>query len=295
MTLQFREVLDSRSKTPQVGGKVRGRRNFKVWDDAGAAVVPDEALVTVGIELFDSWPDDPSLLAVRPGEMRRLEGHNSLVELPWHYENIPLVPPGTLGPDEVGYVEQNTDHRRELVKVYRKQPDLEFPLNGRGEVLAADLTLDIDGTPNDIRGFRQTELIYRSSWVITEIIDHSPSGALYGSFSGKRNSEVFFGGAIGKVVFAGAKSRSIGLSRWAVNHEFFFDEHFHLVQIADRDQDGNIKLASFVSTPPDEEPLTVAELVYWRQPFPELADLHLLSDYFQGVPPGIGNTGRSIA
>ncbi len=285
MTLQFREMLNSRSKTPQVGGKVRGRRSFKVWDDAGAAVVPDAALVTVGIELFDPWPDDPSLLAVRPGEMRRIEGHNDLVELAWHYENIPLVPPGTLGPDEVGFVDQNTGHRKELVKVYRKDPDLIFPPNGI--VDDAWLKQDIDGTPNDIRGFRQTELIYRTSWVITEIIDHPPTGALFGFFSGKRNSEVFFGGAIGKVVYAGADSRSIGISKWAVDHEFFFDEWYHLVQIADRDQDGNIKLQTFFVAS-DEEPLVLAALVYWRQPFPELADLHLVSDYFQSIQPGIG-------
>ena len=291
MTLQFRELLDSRSKTPQVGGKVRGRRSFKVWDDAGASVVPDEALVTVGIELYDPWPDDPSLLAVRPGEMRRLDGHNSLVELPWHYENVPPIPPGQPRPDEVGYVEQNTDHRRELIKLYRKEPDLLFPQNGI--VDNAWIKQDIDGTPNDIRGFRQTELVYRASWVITEIIDHPPSGAFYGFFSGKRNSEVFFGGAIGKVVYSGAKSRSIGLSKWAVNHQFFFDEWFHLVQIADRDQDGNIKLQEFFVAS-DEDPLILAALVYWRQPFPELADLHLLSDYFQSGGGGVGGGPTAI-
>ena len=295
MALESRELLQSRSKTSQVGGKVTARRLFNVFDTtAGNTVDANDALTTIGIQFGDPHPDDPFLFAVRHGEGVRREGHNDLVELPWFYENVPPTPPGQPRQDDVGYVEQNTDHRRELVKVYRKQPDLEFPLNGRGEVLAADLTLDIDGTPNDIRGFRQTELIYKGSWVITEIIDHAPSGALYGSFSGKRNSEVFFGGAIGKVVFAGAKSRSIGFSKWAVNHEFFFDEHFHLVQIADRDQDGKIDLETFVAKS-DEPPLVFAKLVYWRQPFPELADLHLLSDYFQGIPPGIGHGGRSIA
>ena len=288
MTLQSREILDSRSITPQIGGKVRGRREFKVWDDTGASVIPDEAVVTVGIELYDPWPGDPSLLAVRPGEMRRVAGHNSLVELPWFYENITPVPPGTRRPDEVGYVEQNTSQRREFVKLYRTQPDLDFPESGN---LGGNLKFLTDGLPNDIRGFRLTAQVYRVTGVVTEIVDRSPAWTIYGAIVGTRNSEVFFGGAVGKVVYVGARSRSVGINRWAVTHEFLYDEWFHLVQIADRDQDGNIILETFVLEP-GQDPITVAKRVFWRQPFPELADFHLLSDYFQS--PGLSIRGPAV-
>lgn len=282
MTLQSRELLVSQTKTSQVGGKVTRTRLFNVFnDDGSSAVSVPDAITTVGIEVGDPHPDDPALFAIRYGDGQRREGHRDLVELRWFYENIPPIPPGQPRRDEVGYVDQSTDYRKEFVKLYRIQPGLVFPKNGQGNVIGDDLTLDIEGTPNDIRGHRRTALLYKSSYVITETIDHFPSAALYGFFSGKRNSTPFFGAPIGKVVFAGAKGRSIGISKWAITHQLFYDEWFHLLQISDRDQQGNIRIdCGQGDPPPGEQPLNNACRVFWRQPYPELADLHQLSDYF---------------
>lgn len=310
MTLYARERLESRTKLGLGVGKIGGKRMFVVWDDAGASVTAEDAITTVaagttvpGETTFDGvvygsiHPDDPSLIAIRIGETARVDGHRDLVELPWFYENVPPIPPGQPRQDEVGYVEQQANQRREQVKLYRVQSGngfLLFPDEGNlGERGEPDnwWEKDILGVPNDIQGFRQSSLIYKVAGSITEIIEGSVNWPFLGSFASKRNSRVFFGGAVGKVVYAGPTSRSIGINKTAITHQFFYDEWFHLEQVADRDQEGKILLCGI--GPGDPQPI-VACKVYWRQPFPELADLHLLSDYFQGIPPGIGNVGRSI-
>jgi len=75
--------------------------------------------------------------------------------------------------------------------------------------------------------------------------------------AGKRNSSTFYGFDAGSVLFMGMSVQRQTETSWDVTYNFAWDAFFHMRQVPDKDDDGEIQF-------------TDGELkVWWKQPFPE--------------------------
>jgi hypothetical protein len=90
---------------------------------------------------------------------------------------------------------------------------------------------------------------------------------------GTRNSVVFRNGAVGSVLYKGAKASRIGIDKVQITHSFAQDNWYHLIQYASVGPDGRVILDGAI-------PFQKAASVFWKQPFPTQADFNQLSENF---------------
>lgn len=216
-------------------------------------------------------------LVAKDFSLTPVDGHSDLYELEWTYEQVTTSyfngPTELLNPQlpaEVGYVELSSEIRTEFSLAFRKDPDL--PNRGDpGEPDANtpdDPEADIGGDPIDSGG-NPTSIVRRfQELVLTETVT-TPNFGQYGTFRFKRNSAIFLGAAIGRVLYRGASVRRTGLNVYQVSHSFVDDEFFHLQQTPLSDQNGRPILEN-----------GRAKRVYFVQPFEDKADFNAISGNF---------------
>jgi hypothetical protein len=129
---------------------------------------------------------------------------------------------------------------------------------------------DIGGTAKDSNGKPKSQILGVQTFSITNVIQGRPNYALYRNMTGQRNSAVFQSGAIGYWCFLGAKCSRVGVSTYSVTWDFAYDPWGHCRQVPK-------------VNPATEEVQTIAvsgvsraELVYWVQPIPYLANFSTL-------------------
>lgn len=216
-----------------------------------------QAWRAVGVQVGDPHPEDPQLLATEFRVQQSRENRFAW-QVEWTYLPFSSDDPGGDDPFEPGFVEINVDNEVEFVDFYRQQSD--FPPNGQpplppvpiitGEVIAV--------------GGRPTSLPIRTIRAdISVVINGWPNFPLYALTTARRNSVEFQGGAIGSVLYTGARSNRIGPNTWRVTHQFVQDQFYHMRQIGEFDDEGGLINA------------------YWVQPFRGFADFEAALD----LPP----------
>ena len=268
------EQLESRSIASS-GGRGSGTRTFIASGYTGVAAVYAALGKKIGSvtvpEKGDGHPEFRGLIA-RDFTVRKVAGHSDLWEVEWAYEMVssswttpPQNPVETL-PNEVGYVELSSEIRAEFVLGYRQGANL--PTDGDPNQ-GSDPEVDIGGTPIDAGG-NPTSLIRRiQQLTLTETVN-VPNFSVYGNLRFKRNSSVFEGGGVGKVMYRGASVRRTGVDVYQVAHSFVLDEEYHLVQQPIVDQEGR----------PVPDAAGHAKHAYVIQPFPDTGDFGDLSENF---------------
>ena len=249
-------------------GKVNATRIYKVYDDAAVDTLTNPATVRA---LFgtattpDAMPAKGDLFVgestvyAKSYNIQR-EPSTNIWTVTWTYSNA-LVGVATAQPGEAGFVEWTLDIQAQFVDTYIEQIPA-FPTNGDLATAVVQIT---NGTQIDIYGTPLSRLKYTSELVINETIQNS-SGvptiiATMRAARGKRNNASWEGFARGTVLYTGGQIRRAGVSLYTVTHRFIEDSEYHLIQVPERDQTGQIPTA-------DINGAKRARKVFWRQPFP---------------------------
>lgn len=212
----------------------------------------------VGVQVGDAHPEDPSLRASEFRVSQTRENRYAWV-VEWTYQPVSPTDPGGDDPTEPGFVEVNVDNEVEFQDFYRQNAAV--PAQGTAPLPLVPIA---DGEPIAVDG-RPTSLPVRTIRAdISIIVEGFPDFALFATATGRRNNVVFLGGAIGSILYTGARSNRIAPNRFRVTHTFVQDEFFHCRQIGTFDPDTNALVDS-----------------YWVQPFRGFANFQAVL----GLPP----------
>ena len=259
----------SRNLNRQTGRK-GGTRIFTVYDVAspdavealfGTATTPDATP-----KLGDAFSASNTGLRAIDYNIEKTEGMTDQYTLTWVYGTVD-VDDTTVLPDEEGYVQIATRIARKQDLFYREGATI--PTSGN---VAGNNTTDIAGTSVDIQGTPVSLLRFQQVLSIGEVLSFANFVSnidTYAGLVGRRNNATFQGAPTGSVVYAGASASRIDIEKFRVEHEFYRDEFFHLVQVPARDEDGFPILVD-----------DVADEVYFRQPFPNTGNFASISTNF---------------
>ena len=272
MAIVAREI---RRNITSSGGRGTGVRVFRCHDDYSGSHTVDSMLDVFnafGGTLPDKGTAFPEFAGLRCTDftLTAVDGHADLWEVEFNYEQYSSVitsaptTPITRLPNEVNYVEESQNIRAEFVSEYRANPNLSH--GGDPDELQ-----DIRGTPVDKAGTPVSLIRARTDLTVTETLAE-PNLNAYRAARFKRNSATFRDVVEGKLMYVGAQVRRTGTSVFQVQHTFAEDDHFHLIQVPDIDQDGDPLL---------DEKGKHAKTVKWMQPFEEKYDFGALSTNFQ--------------
>lgn len=274
------ETYDSRIAELQ-DGRERRTRTFKVYAPTNnLTAIPDarQAVLESGVKFGDPHPENGSLYAVdvRVRIDRRTGRGMFIVE--WTYRAVSpgIGSEGPRDPEAPGYTEFNVSTDPTLVDVYRAPPFFEFPTNGTPN---GPWPSDIGGVPIDSAGQRGSYLHRRG---ILEVLVNVPFDQfnVFTSLEagGARNQSAWQGFTPGILLYLGARSSRISADVVEVVHQLGYDEFFHLQQVADTDEDGNVRLSTPGVTNIGGQTYESAHAypVRWFQPFPREVDFNLV-------------------
>lgn len=268
MAITVIEQRDTRNFS-QSTGRISASRTFVVYDDAAPLTTP------AAVRAYFNSTDLPQIGDVFPGEtdvyavnfdISLIEDSDKAWRVQFSYEN---VEPGESQPNEEGYTEITIDYKAEFRDIYRLSPNV--PTNGNPGV-----NQEIGGTPVDAAGAPISKLHRLSELVITEVVAGStfPERSLrIRDARGKRNSAVFQGAPIGQVLYQGATATRIAVNKFQIQHRFAQDEKYHLLQMPEKNQDGEVN-RTLVNG------VWRAKTVVYVQPFPDGYDFNTLSENF---------------
>jgi len=268
-------------------GKVNASRTFKCYDDAttSSLTTPYAVRQWFGVAVGgsvggltsagpDALPAKGDLFPSETGVWARSysitrEPMTDIWTVVWNYANA-QVSASSAQPSEPGYVEWTLDIQAAFADTYISGPT--YPTDGTPTNAAT--TQVTGGTQIDLEGVPLSRLKYTSELVINETIQNvtglpSIISAMR-TARGKRNNALWEGFTKGTVVYTGGQIRRAGVSLFTVSHRFIEDSEFHLVQVPERDGSGRIPTADLNSG-------RRARKVFWRQPFPSLADFTAIS------------------
>ena len=229
-------------------------------------------------KIGDTHPDFVSLVA-RDISISPQGGFNDLWEVSFTYEQQAnsfgglAPPPGPL-PNQVDYTEVTSDIRAEFYDAWRTgnvvipdkgQPGYQDGTSGPSDL--DDVDADIRGTRIDAAGNPVSIIRRIQEMSVTETVTE-PAYITYRSYRFYRNSVPFLGAEAGKVLYRGASVTRTGVNVYQVRHSFVEDEFFHLQQQP---------LLNDTGIPFRRQDDGRARLVYWVQPFPDLANLKRIS------------------
>lgn len=280
MAIVVSELADSRNGNT-VAGRNTSIRTFKVYD-LDTPITTDIAvrliLGTNGLPYYgDQYPDAVTPFVASDVSIDRYDGQVDVWKVTWTYKD------GAVGggtnenkqPLDVGYVDVSIDGDAEFDEVWRSLTASQIAAlvaganYPNGTPAAGDV--DIGGTKIDVAGEPLSGPIRKKvTLTVTETMDTVPSMNFLMGYVGKRNSTPFKGGAIGSIVYAKPRIKRVDLNRWAVSHNFIGDNYYHMIQMAYRNPDGSVALDGNGH----------AESVWYRQPFPDLANFYDISTYF---------------
>jgi len=270
MAATIYELQETRSLA-QTSGKVTASRKFAVWDDGSAITEPATIRALFGggtlPDVGDTFPGETDIYAVSY-DIRHIPDSRNVWEVSFSYEN---TEPGTVQPQEPGYVEFSIDFSSEFRDTWRQAPSVGSAPNG---IPNND---DIGGTKIDSAGEPVSGLVDFANLTIGETVLASIIQArllTIAATTGKRNDAVFQGFAKGTLVYQGASANRIAVDKYSVTHRFMYDERFHMIQIPQRDQNGEVDKTR------DNQNILRATVVRWVQPFPTLANFNLISENF---------------
>lgn len=268
------ELHESRGASDSAG-KVTASRRFAIWDDAAELTTPAQVRGTFGTtagstvipQVGDLFPDETDIYCISYS-IKRQPQSRGVWEVDFSYENTEV---GSLQPAQSGYVQFSFDWAAEFRDVWRTSPGLVFPEEGD----ATDASFCF-GTPIDVAGEPMSVLRYFTTLELTETVLMNTLDArinLIMLARGTRNSVVFRNGAVGSVLYKGAKASRIGIDKVQITHSFAQDNWYHLIQYPAVGSDGRVFLDGAV-------PTQRAANVFWKQPFPTQADFNQLSENF---------------
>jgi len=197
----------------------------------------------VGVQVGDAHPEDPSLRASEFRVSQTRENRYAWV-VEWTYQPVSPTDPGGDDPTEPGFVEVNVDNEVEFQDFYVQGAD--FYTNGLPPLPPVPTTIGeiiaVDGRPTSlpVRTIRAD---------ISIIVEGFPDFATFAIASGRRNNVTFLGGAVGSILYTGARSNRIAPNRFRVTHTFVQDEFFHMRQIGTFDPDTGDLIDCFVIQP----------------------------------------------
>lgn len=258
-------------------GKTQGTRTFLVWDETtpftstyqirqkfGIAGVNGTALPDLGDEMVD----DPDLF-VSNVQIDRIDA-TDIWQVKYTYK--PGGGAGTKAPNDTGYVQMTLNFQVSFKNVYRR--GMAYPTNGN----PTSETTNIGGVPIDVNGVPMSVPYYQTSVTISEtrhgdINMVSAQNTKIRDARGKRNSAIFYGSDIGRLLFQGARVSRTGTNIWQFDYEFIDAADYHLIQVPQINQLGNVQTAPVNG-------IERAINVYWHQPFPDGFDFNTMSEYF---------------
>lgn len=272
------ELQESRGISTS-GGRGLGNRSFICEGYASASDVINIIGTTVGgvaiPDKGDVHPEFPGLIATDLSLSPIADSRSGASALSWQltfqYEVVSIGFGDTVPtvietlPNEVGYVEITSNIRAEFVSAWRTG-NVDYPTDG-------DPSGDEDevgGTAIDRRGNPVSVQRNIQELTITETVN-SPAWSNYRDYRFLRNSTVFQGAPVGKVLYKGASVTRTGVDVYKVSHQFVEDSDFHLQQYPAIDQEGEAI---------DQDANGHADLVYWIQPFPNKGNFNLISGNF---------------
>ena len=254
MTIQIKEILDSRNIGSSAEG-LSGSREFICYDDDGSAaslvdVIDHSDMPTVG----DSHPDISGIWA-STFNMTPSRDRAGVWVVKWEYNTTrggggpdPQEPPGGKLDVSVGLT---------IVDLYKSGPD--FPPNINSPVKDAD----IGGVLEAEKGYPLSYSLPTAQITIAETINTNEvnAGALIINV-GKRNLRSFIGFPAGTVLYAGTDVSRAEAGVYRITHRFHYDAWFHLRQVPERDVNGRPVVKK------DDDTMEA----YWRQPFKHVTD-----------------------
>jgi hypothetical protein len=270
MAATIYEMQETRSLA-QTSGKVTGSRKFAVWDDGTQIIEPATIRALFGggslPDVGDAFPGETDVYAVSYN-ITHIPDSRGVWEVSFQYEN---TEPGTVQPQEPGYVEFSVDFSSEFRDTYRANPSIGSAPLGQPN------NNDIGGSPIDSAGEAVSGLIDFATITIGEtVLASTIQSRLFtiATLTGRRNNGVFQGFAAGTLVYQGASANRIAVDKYSVTHRFAYDERFHMQQMPERDQNREVVCIR------DNANILRAKTVRWVQPFPSLANFNLISENF---------------
>jgi hypothetical protein len=251
-------------------GRTTATRRFHVYDDASPLLTPASVRDLFGTgsmpQIGDIFPGETDIYAVSY-TIDLVPESSSVWAVTWNYES---TEPGSKQPQEVGYTEFTIDYKVEFRDFWRAAPNLSIPTNGTPN------NDNINGTPIDAAGVPRSVLVHLSTIDIAETVASTsvPERSLtVRAARGTRNASAFYGAPKGQVLYMGASARRISLDKYTISHRFAQDEYSHLVQVAQRNQEGEPILERING-------ILRAKPVMWIQPFPNFTDFNQISENF---------------
>lgn len=275
MSVSAIELQASRSSSDS-NGKTTATRTFAVWNDASELTSPAAVRATFGTvagsvtipDVGDLFPDETDVYCIAYN-ISREDGSRGVWKVEYSYENTEWT---FVGEASVGYVQFTLDWSAEFRDVWRVAPGLNVPANG-----SAGSNTQAGGSSIDVAGEPMSVLRYFATLEISETVPLTTldaRSAVIMATRGTRNSGVFRNGAIGSVLYKGAKASRISSNKASLTHSFVQDDWYHMIQYPKKLADGGTELLE--STPG----VYNAAIVYWRQPFPLFSDFNQLSENF---------------
>lgn len=279
------EAYDSRRAETVSGREQRFRKWHVFRTDGSGEPVPsaDSAVNETGVSFGDPHPEAALLRAYDVRTRISTTAGRGVYEVEWVYRNVlGLFDGQPEDPEAVDYQEFNITADPTLIDVYRAPPFPEFPLGGNNPQPG----IDIGGVPLDTAGQKSSYLNRRAIIEVVrnyDIATYNP--LLYVSAGGRRNAEAWEGFEAGRLLYLGSRTSRIAQGIVRVVHLLGFDEFFHLIQVANTDENGDVTLT---------EPGAViggvaydsshARPVGFAQPYPNLVNF----DTLDMIAPGGG-------
>lgn len=271
-------IKQSRSATFD-RGKWSGTQNYLVRDDADASInVYDMASNASAYEVFGAG-DDTAMAArmrfVSASYTPASDGMDKIWSAVFTFEStmgdgVNVVAADVKTETEVGFTSIETNINAEAIDIWRSGTTV--------PALGVQDDNDIGGTPADSAGEPISFLLPITTISIRNVIYGRPQYATIMAIVGQRNSVAFTFGAtgntflcaIGTLVFTGASTSRTGPNVYEINYQFNYDPTlFHMRQIAMRDLKGVKTTRPTPGSPVSASNVETAEVVFWRQPFPD--------------------------
>ena len=273
MAYIIKEVIEAHRLGIHRDGGLSGSREFIVISDTAVSLAKVGTTIIAGLpKLGDAFPIGTATIVFPPKcdgiDFAFVDAANTTEALGTvfrvtceYHENESTVGYDGGRPDEVGYVATSTDFSVAIVDMYR----LIDPPAGTVALLNPPET-DIGGTAKDSNGKPKSQILGVQNFSVTNVQKIRPDYQLYRNMTGQRNSASFQSAAPGYWCFLGAKCQRVGSSTYSITWDFAYDPWGHCRQVPK-------------VNPATEEVQTIAvlgvsraEVVYWVQPIPYLAD-----------------------
>lgn len=285
MTIVLEWIKQSRTATFD-RGKWSGSQNYLVRDTTDQAInVFDIASGASGYEVFGAGDDttmDTYMRFVSATYTPVSDGMDKIWSAVFTFEStmgdgVNIATADVKTETEVGFTSIETNIREEAIDIWRTGTTV--PSGGTQD------DSDIGGTKSDSAGEPISFLLPIVSISIRNVIYGRPQYATIMAIAGKRNDASFTFGATGNtftcatgtLVFTGASTSRTGPNVYEINYQFNYDPTlYHMRQVAMRDLKGVKTTRPTPGSPVSASNVETAEVVFWRQPFPDTTDFSTL-------------------